>query len=198
MPFILACIPITYCMMKVYLKCNVEKMCRMILEEQLSSLGIKYKIISSGCIEFENIVPINLYTQLYERLDKYNISIIDNNKALLVQKTKNVIGDLLQHNRMPLIKMSSYLEQELNTNYRAIAKAFVEMCHIPIEEYIILSKIEKAKNLLINEMLSLTEVAHRLHYSSVAHLSNQFKRNTGFCPKDFQNVIRYKRSSVTV
>lgn len=184
--------------MKVYLKCNVEKICRIILEEQLDSLGLKYRVISSGCVEFEEVVPPSIYQKLIECLAKYNISIIDNNKTLLVQKTKSIIADILRQNKLPLIKMSSYLEQELNMNYRAIAKAFVDTCHIPIEEFIILNKIEKAKELLLNEMLSLTEVAHQLHYSSVAHLSNQFKRSTGFCPKDFQNVIRYKRRGTTV
>jgi AraC-like DNA-binding protein len=180
--------------MKIYIKYNIEKTCRVILREQLDKLGLEYTILNAGCIQFSEIVPQDIYTELTTTLNRYDIQIVDNNKALLTQKTKEVINGVLRLSKTPLVKMSVLLEQNLGMSYRNIAKAFTEVSHMSIEEYIIMQKIEKVKNMLVNEKLTLTEVAHRLQYSSVGHLSNQFKKTTGLSPKDFQNVMRYKRN----
>lgn len=180
--------------MKIHIKYNIEKTCRAILREQLDKLSLKYTILSAGCIQFNEIVPQHIYDELTTTLNRYNIEIIDNNRALLTQKTKEIINGVLRLSKSPLVKMSVLLEEKLAMSYRNIAKAFTEVSHISIEEYIIMQKIEKVKSMLANEPLTLTEIAHRLQYSSVAHLSNQFKKTTGLCPSDFQNVIRYKRN----
>lgn len=179
--------------MKVYVKCNIEDTCRAILGEQLDRFGIRYTLIGSGCVQFEEVISMHTYQEFITALQRYNIHILDNNKTLLVEKIKAVVIALYRLNKLPLIKMSSYLEEKLGTSYRTLAKSFVEVCHMSIEEYIIRYKIERAKEMLVNEFLTLTEIAHTLHYSSVAHLSNQFKKVTGFCPKEFQGLMQYKR-----
>ena len=171
--------------------------CRAILKEQLDKFNFKYTLEGTGAVHFHAIVPMHQYTLLQEQLHKYGIEIVDNQKAILVQKIKAAIFLMLRENDMPLIKISRYLSEKLNENYRTLSTVFTEVCHISIEGFIILQKIEMVKLLLINENLSLTEISFRMNYSSVGHLSNQFKKITGFNPTVFQKVLQNKRALIS-
>lgn len=180
--------------MNLYLKYNFDKTCRAILEEQLDKFNFKYTIASTGTVQFHDNVPMDEYVKLQKQLSRYGIEIIDNQKAILVQKIKAAIRRMLEDNDLPLVKMSTYLSESLGENYRALSNVFSESCHISIESFIILQKIEIVKKLLVREGLSLTEISYRMSYSSVAHLSNQFKKITGFTPTVFQKVFHNKRT----
>jgi len=180
--------------MNLYLKYNFEKTCRVILQEQLDKFDFEYTIVGSGAINFKENIPMQQYVLLQQELSHYGIEIIDNQKAILVQKIKATILSMLNENSMPLIKISTYLSEKLNENYRTLSNVFTEVCYISIESFIIIQKIERVKQLLINENLSLTEISFRMNYSSVAHLSNQFKKITGFTPTVFQKVVHNKRT----
>lgn len=180
--------------MNVHVKYNIDKTCRVILEEILDNLGFSYSIAGQGTVSFEEAIPSQQYAALQQQLNRYGIEIIDNQKAILVQRIKATILSMLEENNMPLIKISSYLSEKLGENYRTLSNVFTEVCHISIESFIIIQKIELVKALLINENLSLTEISYRMNYSSVAHLSNQFKKITGFTPTVFQKVVQNKRT----
>lgn len=181
--------------MNLFVKYNFETTCRVILKEQLDKFNLDYTITGMGSVTFSKNVPMEQYQKLTKELKRYGIDIIDNQKAILVQKIKEAIISMLQfNNNMPLVKISSYLSESLNESYRTLSQVFSEVCHISIESFIIINKIELVKQLLINDNLSLTEISYRLHYSSVAHLSNQFKKITGLTPTTFQKIVKHKRS----
>lgn len=181
--------------MNLFLKYNLEKTCIMILKEQLDKFGFEYSISSMGCVKFGDNIPLPQYHALRDELKKYGITIIDNHKAIMVQRIKEAILSMLQYNdNMPVIKISSYLSEKLGESYRTLSQIFSESCHLSIESFIIIHKIELVKQLMLSENLSLTEISYRLHYSSVAHLSNQFKKITGLTPTTFQKIVKHKRS----
>jgi AraC-like DNA-binding protein len=183
--------------MNLYLRYNLDKMCRFVLQEQLDKFGFQYSLSDSGCVYFHNHIPDNEYLKLHEALSRYGIEIIDNKKAILVQKVKTAINEMLDKGDMPLMKISAHLSNKLGENYRTIAQIFTEVCHVTIENFIIISKIERVKQLLTGESLSLTEISYKLNYSSVAHLSNQFKNITGLTPSSFQRLAQSRRNFKT-
>ena len=183
--------------MNLFVKYNLETTCRVILQEQLDKFNLDYDITGMGCVQFANSIPMEQYNQLMQTLKKYGIEIIDNQKAILVQKIKETILNMLQYNDMPMVKISTYLSEKLGESYRTLSQVFTEVCHISIESFIIIHKIELVKQLMLQENLSLTEISYRLHYSSVAHLSNQFKKITGLTPTTFQKIVHHKRSMNT-
>jgi len=180
--------------MNIYLKYNIEQICRVILQEKVSSLNVNYHVTNSGSIYFPEGLGTEKLNDLASELKKYGIEIINDQKIVLVEKIKRLINAMLSpDNATPLLKISSYLSDSLNENYRTLSQIFTEMCHMSIESFIILQKTELVKQLLLNENLSLTEISHKLQYSSVAHLSNQFKNSTGLTPSAFQKISYSKR-----
>lgn len=180
--------------MNIYLKYNLEKTCRVILREQLDLLGLDYTIAGSGNITLSPATGKDEYAALIARLNHYGIEIVDDKKALMVRKSKDAIIEMLNSKDVPVHKISNYLSEKLETSYRTISQVFSEVCCISLESFIIMHKIERAKKMLTNENMSLTEIAFALHYSSVAHLSNQFKKITGMAPTTFHRVVMNKRN----
>jgi len=180
--------------MNIHLKYNIEQICRVILQEKLGALNIEYSTITSGSICFPKGLSAEKFTELTGELSKYGMEIVTDQKEILVQKIKSLITCMLiPDNSMPLVKISSFLADNLNENYRTLSQIFSDVCHMSLESFIILRKTELVKQLLLNENLSLTEISHKMQYSSVAHLSNQFKNSTGLSPSTFQKISTNKR-----
>lgn len=180
--------------MNVHIKFNIEKTCRAILKEQLEQAGLDYISATQGNIQFSKTVDKEHFDALMQKLERYGIEVIDDKKAMLVQRTKDAITEMLNAKDLPNIKISSYISDKVGENYRTISQVFSEVSCLSIENFIILHKIERAKKLLTNENMSLTEIAFTLHYSSVAHLSNQFKKVTGMNPTAFHKLIINRRN----
>ncbi len=180
--------------MKLFLKFNLERACKIILQEKLGHFGGNYQIISTHCVVLPENLSSEEYQSLKNELNFYGIDIIENQKLILAQRIKEAIIEMLDKPYLPSIKISSYLSDKLNENYRTLSQAFTDIWHITIESFMILQKIEKAKLMLTSENISLTEISYRLNYSSVAHLSNQFKKLTGITPSDFLSIIQDKRN----
>lgn len=180
--------------MNVFIKFNIEKTCRTLLKEQLEQAGLDYISATQGNIQFGSAVDKKDFDLFIAKLERYGIEIIDDKKAVLVHRIKDAIFEMLDAKDLPNIKISSYLSDKLGESYRTISQIFSEVCCLSIENFIILHKIERAKKLLTNENMSLTEIAYTLHYSSVAHLSNQFKKVTGMNPTAFHKLIVNKRN----
>jgi AraC-like DNA-binding protein len=169
----------------------------MVVKDELNKLGISYSSISLGQVELsENIVPLQL-EQLGVALKKSGLELMDDKKAVLIEKIKDVIIEMVHYeDEIPKVNFSDYLTEKLNYNYTYLANLFSETEGITIEHFIIVHKIERVKELIIYDELNLTEIAWKLHYSSVAHLSNQFKKVTGLTPSFFRSLKDKKRDNL--
>ncbi len=167
--------------------------CKMVVKSELEKLGLHFATVELGEVEImENITP-EQHGQFKEGLLKSGLELLDDKKAVLIQKIKNVIIELAHYSEEPLeINFSDYLSQKLNHNYTYLANLFSEVQGTTIEHFYILHKIERVKELLVYDELNLTEIAYQMHYSSVAHLSAQFKKITGLTPTHFK-LLREKR-----
>lgn len=179
--------------MKAFLKFDYNQLTKKLLEDKLSNFGLKYNIIGFGEIEFLESVPDDKIDLLRNELGQYGITIIENQKSVLVQKIKDVIHEMVYAEEAPNVKVSAYLVDKLNHSYSYLAKLFSDITFTSIENYVIIQKIEFAKQLIVNNKLTLTEIAFRLNYSSVSHLSTQFKNTTGITPSSFQRIITKRR-----
>lgn len=179
--------------MKVYLKFDYNLLTRKILQEKLSELGYKFNIIGFGEFDFLENVPDEKMSEITAVFHEYGIDIVENQKSALVQKIKDTIIEMVTSEQPLNVKSSVYLADKLNHSYGYISNIFSDVTYTSIENFIIIQRIELAKQLIINNQLSLTEIAYRLNYSSVAHLSTQFKNTTGITPSAFQRIIIKRR-----
>lgn len=168
--------------------------CKMVVEEELKKLSLNYMELELGEVEImENISAVQT-KELRSSLQKYGLELLDDKKGILIEKIKKVIVELIHYADKPSkINFSNYLSGKLNHDYTYLANLFSEEVGINIEQYIIMHKIERVKELLIYDELSLTEISYKLHYSSVAHLSTQFKRITGLTPSCFKKFRENRR-----
>jgi AraC-like DNA-binding protein len=170
----------------------------MVVKDELKKLGVPFLNISLGQVELlEDISPFQR-EQIRLALLKSGLELMDDKKSVLIEKIKDVVIEMVHYeDELPRVNFSGYLAEKLNYNYTYLANLFSETEGITIEHFIIVHKIERVKELLIYDELNLTEIAWKLHYSSVAHLSNQFKKVTGLTPSFFKSLKDKKRSNST-
>ena len=167
--------------------------CKMVVKEELKRLDLHYTTVELGEVEIMEDISVEQRDKFKLALLKSGLELMDDKKSILIQKIKNVIVELVHYSEEPLtINFSDYLSQKLNHNYTYLANLFSEVQGTTIEQFIIAHKIERVKELLVYNELNLTEIAYIMHYSSVAHLSAQFKKVTGLTPSHFK-LLRDKR-----
>jgi AraC-like DNA-binding protein len=185
--------------MKLYIKYDINLACRVLLKEQLEALDVKYEMLEFGEIEINDAVSDEKFSQLQNNLSRYGIEIVNNQKSQLVQKIKDTIIDMIyEKDKLPTSTISNYLADQLHLSYGYIANIFSEHTYTSIENFIIIQKIERAKKLIIEDGLTLTEVSYQLNYSSVAYLSAQFKKVTGLTPSSFKRIVDKRRELLQV
>lgn len=183
--------------MKLYIKNMVCGRCEMAVESELKKMDIPILSLKLGEVELSRNVKQAELQQLSKNLDMLGFELLDDKTSKTIEKIKNLIIDLVHYNNQKLkINLSTYLSENLNQDYSALSNLFSETEGITIEHYFIAQKIEKAKELLIYNELTLSEIAFQLHYSNVAHLSNQFKKVTGFTPTNFKKLKDKKRKQI--
>jgi AraC-like DNA-binding protein len=181
--------------MRLYVKYDGIVACRVILQEQLERLNIKHKLLELGEIEISNIVSDADFAELQASLSRYAIYIVNNEKSQLIQRIKDTIVEMIYENdKLPAVTISQYLSDKLNLSYGYITNIFTENTYSSIENFIIIQKIERAKKLIVEDQLTLTEVSYKLNYSSVAYLSSQFKKVTGLTPSAFKRIVDKRRN----
>ena len=169
--------------------------CKMVVKSELERLGLSYSTVELGEVQIEENISADQLEQLNIALKKSGLELMDDKKSVLIQKIKNVIIELVHYSEEPLsVNFSEFLSQQLNHDYTYLANLFSEVQGITIEKFLISHKIERVKELLVYNELSLTEIAYLMHYSSVAHLSNQFKKVTGLTPSHFKQLKVKRRS----
>jgi AraC-like DNA-binding protein len=167
--------------------------CKMVVKSELEKLGLHYITVDLGEAEIMEEISQEQIASLSAALRKTGLELMDDKRSILVEKIKSVIIELVHYNDEQIkINLSDYLSEKLNYNYTYLANLFTEVKGTTIEQFYLAHKIEKVKELLVYNELNLTEIAWKLHYSSVSHLSNQFKKMTGLTPTHFKN-LRYKR-----
>lgn len=175
----------------------VSQRCKMLVKEELKKLGIWYVVVDLGVIEILENITSKQHEQLKVNLKKSGLELLDDNRSIMVESIKNVIIEMIHYSdEEPKINYSDYISEKLNYDYTYLSNIFSEVKGITIQQFIIFNKIEKVKELLLYDELSLTEIAFRLHYSSVAHLSNQFKKITGLTPTFYKGIANKRRENL--
>jgi AraC-like DNA-binding protein len=180
--------------MKLYIKYMVSLRCKMMVKQELSKLGLQAVCIDLGIVDLlEEITPAQR-EELKMNLLRSGLELLDDKKSILIDKIKNVIIELIHYSEeLPKVNYSDYISEKLDYDYTYLSNIFSEVKGITIQHFIILHKIERVKELLLYDELTLTQICHQLHYSSVAHLSNQFKKITGLTPS-FYKQLKLKRT----
>lgn len=169
-------------------------LCKKILQEQLDKLNLKYSLLGFSEIEIRESVSEEKLKQLNAALNSYYIEIVESQKSILVQKIKDTIVEMILMDENTPLKISSYLEEKLNYSYGYLANLFSNVTYTSIENFFILQKTERAKQLLTTNELTISEIGWKLNFSSPAHFSNQFKKVTGLTPKAFQLIINKRHN----
>ena len=168
--------------------------CKMLVKEILNSLNIPFKFINLGEVELNDTLTFDQKESFRLQLLESGLELIEDKKAVIIEKIKNVIIEMIHYeDEIPKVNFSDYLSSKLNYNYTYLANLFSETEAITIEHYIIMHKIERVKELIVYDDLNLSEIAWKLHYSSVAHLSHQFKKVTGLTPSFFKSLKNKKK-----
>jgi len=180
--------------MKLYIKYMVSLRCKMLVKDELQKLGINYTTVELGMVETQNELRGELREQFRKRIKSAGLELVEDKKNILAEKISNVIVEMIHDTEeVPKVNDSDYISEKLGFDYTYLSNTFSEVKGTTIQQYIIMHKIEKVKELLLYDELTLTEIAHKLHYSSVAHLSNQFKKITGVTPTYFKDVKYHSR-----
>lgn len=183
--------------MKLYIKYMVSIRCKMLVKEELKKLGLHYAAVDLGEVEIMENITEQEREQIKIALLKSGLELMDDKRAMLIEKIKNVIVEMVHYtDELPKTNFSDYLSQKLDYDYTYLSNLFSETEGTTIEHFILLHKIERVKELIIYDELNLTEIAWKLRYSSVAALSNQFKKITGLTPSFFKSLKHKKRSTL--
>ena len=182
--------------MKLYIKYMVSVRCKMDVQAKLDKLGLHYGQVDLGKVEFKQDISPEQLVQLQQELRQLGVELLDESKGQLIEHIQAVIIDMVHHaDTLPKIKNSDYISQQLKRDYAYLATLFSEATGVTIERSIIRHKMERVKELLLYGELNLTEIADKLNYSSVAHLSGQFKKETGLTPTFFKQLKHKKNSA---
>jgi len=169
----------------------------MLVKDEITNLGLHYGLVDLGMVEIVEDITAATREQLKTNLLRSGLELLDDKKSILIERIKNVIVEMVHYaDELPKTNYSDYISEKLHYDYTYLSNLFSEVKGITIQQYIINHKIEKVKELLLYDELNLTEIAYNLHYSSVAHLSNQFKKATGLTPSFFKQLKQVRDSNL--
>jgi AraC-like DNA-binding protein len=183
--------------MKLVFGYHAHTLVQKVIEKELENFGIAYTYSGSGQIQFMKDINNAIYEDLKQHLLDYGIYIHENPKEQLVQRVKDVVDELVNRDESYPYKTSQYISDKMDMSYGYLSNLFSEVTLTTLEFYIILKKIERAKAMILNGEHNLTEIAFKLNYSSVAHLSGQFKKITGITSSAFVRIMEKRNYGVT-
>lgn len=183
------------CMSSIlYVKYNVNAICRRVLKDQLDSFGLQYSLSGTGEVRLLDKLSKDKEQKLADALENAGISIVDHTTSKLAHQIKETIIHMIYTDEQAhRYKASTYLAEKLNYSYTHLSDVFSQATLGSIENFIILTKIDYAKKLIIENRHSFSEIAHKLNYSSSSHLSAQFKKTTGLTPSHFQRLVKKRK-----
>ena len=175
----------------------VSTRCKMAVKDALKELGLHFILVDLGEVDIMENISTEQREKLKIALNDSGLELMDDKRAVLIEKIKNAIVEMVHHNdELIKVNFSEYLSEKLNHDYTYLANLFSEVQGTTIEQFIISHKIERIKELIIYDELNITEIAWKMNYSSVAHLSNQFKKVTGLSPSHFKQLKEKRRSPI--
>ena len=175
--------------MKIFVQHMVSLRCKLFVKTELERLGIGYNRVELGEVELNEPLTSVQREKLRLALSKSGLELMDDGKTKLIERIKNIIIEMVHYaDELPNINFSDFLSEKLNMDYKRLSTLFSQTKGMTIEHYIILHKIEKVKELLLYDEMNLSEIAYKMHYSSPAHLSTQFKKVTGLTPTFFKSL----------
>jgi YesN/AraC family two-component response regulator len=175
----------------------VSNRCKMVVKEELKNLGLHFIFVDLGEVEIMENISMAQREVLKTNLFNSGLELMDDKRAVLIEKIKNVIIEMVHHTGEVIkINFSNYLSEKLDHDYTYMANLFSEVQGTTIEQFLISHKVERIKELIIYGELNITEIAWKMNYSSVAHLSNQFKKVTGLSPSHFKQLKEKRRSPI--
>jgi AraC-like DNA-binding protein len=173
--------------------------CKLVVAEELKKLGIENTLLDLGVVDVFGKVSPEQYAELGKNLLRYGLELLDDKKSILVERIKVAIIEMIHYaDEFPKVNFSEYISQKLDYDYTYLANTFSEIKGITIQQFIIFHKIEKVKELLLYDELNLTQISYKLDYSSVAHLSNQFKKVTGLSPSYFKQLKEKRQRNIVL
>ena len=169
----------------------------MMVKEELKKLGLHFIVVDLGEVEImENLSTVQL-SELKKALLNLGLELMDDKKSVLIEKIKNVITEMIHYDdELPIVNYSNYISEKLHYDYTYLSNLFSEVKGMTIQQFIIIHKVERIKELIIYDELNITEIAWKMNYSSVAHLSNQFKKVTGLSPSHFKQLKDKRRCPI--
>lgn len=175
----------------------VSTRCKMVVKDVLKNLDLHFMVVDLGEVEIMENITNETREILKSDLSISGLELMDDKKAMLIEKINNVITEMIHYSdEAPKMNYSDYISEKLNYDYTYLSNLFSEVKGITIQQFIIVHKIERVKELLLYDEMNLTEISYKLHYSSVAHLSNQFKKVTGLSPSQFKNLKEKRRKPI--
>jgi len=175
----------------------VSNRCKMVVKEELRNLGLHFIVVDLGEVEIMESISMEQRELLKANLHNSGLELMDDRKAMLIEKIKNVIIEMVHHSdEIIKVNFSDYLSKKMNHDYTYLSNLFSEVQGTTIEHFIISHKTERIKELIIYGELNITEIAWKMGYSSVAHLSSQFKKVTGLSPSHFKQLKDKRRSPI--
>jgi len=182
------------CGMKIFIQNMVSLRCKMKVKQELDNLGLAYQDVELGEIQLTKPLEPEMRQRLKEELHKSGLELMDDKKAMIIEKIINTIVEMVHYSEeKPKQNFSTLISEKLKVDYAKLSELFSRTRGLTIERFIILHKIERVKELIVYDELSLSEIAFKMHYSSVAHLSNQFKLITGLTPTHFKKLTKRRR-----
>jgi len=171
----------------------VSLRCKMVVRDELRKIGIVAVILDLGMVEILEDITQAQHDALKVSLAKFGLELLDDKRSILIDRIKSAIIEMIHYqDEIPKVNYSDYLSEKLGYDYTYLSNIFTEVNGTTIQQFIILHKIEKVKEFILYDELNLTEIAYRMHYSSVGHLSNQFKKITRLSPT-FYKQLKQKR-----
>lgn len=175
----------------------VSLRCKMLVKSELNKLGIAYTYVELGEVNLLNPISESVKLILKAELHKSGLELIHDKTAVLIEKIINIVVEMVHYSdEIPNVNFSTFLSEKMGKDYHKMAEIFSKTKGVTIEHFIIIHKVEKIKELIIYDDLNLTEIAFKMHYSSVAHLSKQFKQITGLTPSFFKSLSKRVRTNL--
>lgn len=183
--------------MKLYIKYMVSLRCKILVIRELEKLGLDHAMVELGMVELRTSISDEKRALIKANLLKSGLELLDDKKSILVDRIKNVIIEMVHYSdELPQTNYSDYISEKLGYDYTYLANTFSEVKGITIQQFIIIHKVEKVKELILYDELNLSEISYKLHYSSAAHMSNQFKKITGFTPSYYRKIKEKRKSNL--
>ncbi len=175
--------------MRLYIKYMVSLRCKMFVKTELEKLGVEGAEVELGVVDIPGELSPENQKILQQNLKKAGLELLVSKKSVLTERIKQAVIKMVYADELPKLMYSEYLSEKLKCNYTCLSEAFSETTGMSIQQFIVANKVDRVKDLILNSDLTLTEISFKLNYSSVAHLSNQFKKNTGFTPSAYKQIM---------